>query len=212
LLLCFDADAAGAEATLRGMELAVKLGFDVQVVALRPGTDPAAARPAAWTATPAPRDAPRRAPSGAPRSPRRAPPASGRDGLRRAAEPGRYRSLFAPRFGCGRNWRPQPYRRTRDREGARIPYGNLAGKYPRPSTSDCRGAVADGHAPRNRSNAGNCIVAGTRNCGAAGRSGGTGATPATCASNRGATSKLQLQWAKELGGKIGLHERRPGGS
>jgi len=41
LLLCFDADAAGAEATLRGMELAVKLGFDVQVVALRPGTDPA---------------------------------------------------------------------------------------------------------------------------------------------------------------------------
>jgi DNA primase len=41
LFLCFDADAAGAEATLRGMELAVKLGFDVQVVALPPGTDPA---------------------------------------------------------------------------------------------------------------------------------------------------------------------------
>jgi DNA primase len=41
LFLCFDADAAGADATLRGMELAVKLGFDVQVVALPPGTDPA---------------------------------------------------------------------------------------------------------------------------------------------------------------------------
>lgn len=41
LFLCFDADAAGAEATLRGMELAVKQGFAVHVVALPPGTDPA---------------------------------------------------------------------------------------------------------------------------------------------------------------------------
>jgi DNA primase len=41
LLLCFDADAAGQDATLRGMELADKQGFDVQVVTLPPGTDPA---------------------------------------------------------------------------------------------------------------------------------------------------------------------------
>ncbi len=41
LYLCFDADAAGQEATLRGMELAVKLGFAVKVVTLTPGTDPA---------------------------------------------------------------------------------------------------------------------------------------------------------------------------
>jgi DNA primase len=41
LYLCFDADAAGQEATLRGMELAVKQGFAVNVVSLPPGTDPA---------------------------------------------------------------------------------------------------------------------------------------------------------------------------
>jgi DNA primase len=41
LFLCFDADAAGQEATLRGMELAVKQGFDVKIVTLPPGTDPA---------------------------------------------------------------------------------------------------------------------------------------------------------------------------
>ena len=41
LFLCFDADAAGQEATLRGMELAVRQGFDVRVVALPPGEDPA---------------------------------------------------------------------------------------------------------------------------------------------------------------------------
>jgi DNA primase len=40
LFLCFDADAAGQEATLRGMELAAR-DFDVQVVALPTGTDPA---------------------------------------------------------------------------------------------------------------------------------------------------------------------------
>jgi DNA primase len=39
--LCFDADAAGQEATLRGMELAVTQGFDVHVVTLPPGQDPA---------------------------------------------------------------------------------------------------------------------------------------------------------------------------
>jgi DNA primase len=41
LFLCFDADAAGQDATLRGMELAVSQGFDVQVVALPAGMDPA---------------------------------------------------------------------------------------------------------------------------------------------------------------------------
>ena len=41
LLLCFDADAAGQEATLRGMELAVGQGFDVRVVTLPKGEDPA---------------------------------------------------------------------------------------------------------------------------------------------------------------------------
>jgi DNA primase len=43
VFLCFDSDAAGAEATLRGMELAVAepFGFDVQVVSLPKGTDPA---------------------------------------------------------------------------------------------------------------------------------------------------------------------------
>jgi DNA primase len=41
LFLCFDADAGGQDATLRGMELAVREGFTVRVVALPPGTDPA---------------------------------------------------------------------------------------------------------------------------------------------------------------------------
>ena len=41
LFLCFDADAAGEEATLRGMELAVRNGFDVRVVTLPKGRDPA---------------------------------------------------------------------------------------------------------------------------------------------------------------------------
>ena len=41
LYLCFDADAAGQDATLRGMELAVGQGFTVKVVSLLPGTDPA---------------------------------------------------------------------------------------------------------------------------------------------------------------------------
>jgi DNA primase len=39
--LCFDADAAGQEATLRGMELAASQGFDVRVVTLPRGQDPA---------------------------------------------------------------------------------------------------------------------------------------------------------------------------
>jgi DNA primase len=39
--LCFDGDAAGEAATLRGMELAVSTGLEVKVVALPPGTDPA---------------------------------------------------------------------------------------------------------------------------------------------------------------------------
>ena len=41
LYLCFDSDSAGEEATLRGMELATSLGFDVRVVTLPPGQDPA---------------------------------------------------------------------------------------------------------------------------------------------------------------------------
>ncbi len=38
--LCFDGDAAGEAATLRGMDLAVALGLDVRVVTLPPGVDP----------------------------------------------------------------------------------------------------------------------------------------------------------------------------
>jgi DNA primase len=41
LWLAFDGDAAGATATLRGMEAAVAQGFDVNVVTLPPGVDPA---------------------------------------------------------------------------------------------------------------------------------------------------------------------------
>ncbi len=41
LYLCFDADAAGQEATLRGMELAAAQGFDVKIVTLPKGQDPA---------------------------------------------------------------------------------------------------------------------------------------------------------------------------
>jgi DNA primase len=39
--LCFDGDAAGEAATLRGMELAAAQGFDVRVVTLERGVDPA---------------------------------------------------------------------------------------------------------------------------------------------------------------------------
>jgi DNA primase len=41
LFLCFDGDAAGEAATLRGMELALAQGFDIGVVTLPPGLDPA---------------------------------------------------------------------------------------------------------------------------------------------------------------------------
>jgi DNA primase len=41
LFLCFDADAAGEDATLRGMDLAAAQGFDVRVVTLPRGQDPA---------------------------------------------------------------------------------------------------------------------------------------------------------------------------
>jgi DNA primase len=49
LFLCFDADAAGQDATLRGMELARRDGFDVRIVALEVGKDPAD-DPAGFTA------------------------------------------------------------------------------------------------------------------------------------------------------------------
>ncbi len=39
--LCFDADAAGEDATLRGMERAYAQGFEIRVVVLPPGQDPA---------------------------------------------------------------------------------------------------------------------------------------------------------------------------
>ena len=41
IFLCFDSDAAGEEATLRGMELAVSQSFEVRIVALPKGKDPA---------------------------------------------------------------------------------------------------------------------------------------------------------------------------
>ena len=41
LFLCFDSDAAGESATLRGMELAAEQRFDVRVVPLPSGLDPA---------------------------------------------------------------------------------------------------------------------------------------------------------------------------
>jgi len=41
LYLCFDSDAAGEEATLRGMERAQDQGFEIRVVTLPPGQDPA---------------------------------------------------------------------------------------------------------------------------------------------------------------------------
>jgi DNA primase len=41
LFLCFDGDAAGEAATLRGMELAHERGLDVRVVVLPAGVDPA---------------------------------------------------------------------------------------------------------------------------------------------------------------------------
>jgi DNA primase len=41
LYLCFDSDAAGEAATLRGMQLAAERGFEIRVVTLPSGTDPA---------------------------------------------------------------------------------------------------------------------------------------------------------------------------
>jgi DNA primase len=41
LYLCFDADKAGQDATLRGMELAAEQGFEIKIVTLPQGTDPA---------------------------------------------------------------------------------------------------------------------------------------------------------------------------
>jgi DNA primase len=41
LTLCFDGDAAGEAATLRGMELAAEQDFEIRVVTLPPGLDPA---------------------------------------------------------------------------------------------------------------------------------------------------------------------------
>jgi DNA primase len=41
LYLCFDADTAGEDASMRGMQLAADRDFDVRVLLLPPGTDPA---------------------------------------------------------------------------------------------------------------------------------------------------------------------------
>jgi DNA primase len=41
VFLCFDSDSAGEDATLRGMELAIREGLDVRIVALPKGKDPA---------------------------------------------------------------------------------------------------------------------------------------------------------------------------
>jgi DNA primase len=41
LYLCFDADTAGEDASMRGMQLAADRNFDVRVLLLPPGTDPA---------------------------------------------------------------------------------------------------------------------------------------------------------------------------
>ena len=41
LWLCFDGDAAGEAATLRGMEMAAEQGFVIKIVTLPPGSDPA---------------------------------------------------------------------------------------------------------------------------------------------------------------------------
>ena len=41
LYLCFDADAAGEDATLRGMERAYAQGFEIRIVVLPEGQDPA---------------------------------------------------------------------------------------------------------------------------------------------------------------------------
>jgi DNA primase len=41
LFLCLDADAAGSEATLRGMDLAMRHDFKLKIVTLAEGTDPA---------------------------------------------------------------------------------------------------------------------------------------------------------------------------
>src|SRR5207302_10098511 len=41
LWLCFDGDAAGEAATLRGQEMAAEQGFVIKVVTLPPGSDPA---------------------------------------------------------------------------------------------------------------------------------------------------------------------------
>jgi DNA primase len=53
-VLCFDADLAGQQAALRGMEIAERAGMRVQVAALPAGTDPAdiaLADPAAFSST-----------------------------------------------------------------------------------------------------------------------------------------------------------------
>lgn len=41
ILMCFDADAAGASATVRGVKEALRMGFVVKVATLPPGEDPA---------------------------------------------------------------------------------------------------------------------------------------------------------------------------
>ena len=81
LYLCFDADAAGEEATLRGMERAHGQGFEIRVVVLPLGQDPADAPDGLRAAARPGRELPP-LPRPARARPRRRPPGGVRPGAR----------------------------------------------------------------------------------------------------------------------------------